>query len=312
MPRLRAAMRRFAAAGLALAALAGAPAASHAASLDVCDRAGEPSADQKDTMLRFAAVVKDELAASGRDVALIARSGIDLHRIGTRYSHAGVALKESANAPWSVRQLYYACDERKPRIFDQGMAGFLFGTDDVENGWISILLLPPEQGAPLAAAALDNAQALRVLGSTYSANAYPFSTQYQNCNQWVMELLAGAWGGLDADQPDARAQAQAWLAREGYAPVVVDVPFRPLMWLVPPFVKVLNNDDHPPSDLDEGRYSLSLPASIEAFVHARVPDATRTEICHAGRRVVVHQGWDEIAEGCVPGPDDRVIELAAD
>jgi hypothetical protein len=299
------------AAGLALAVLIGAPAAARAASLEFCDREGEPTTDQKDTMLRFAGIVKDELSASGRDVALISRSGIDLHRIGSRYSHAGVALKESGNGPWSVRQLYYACDERKPRIFDQGMAGFLFGTDDVESGWISLVLLPPADGAPLAAAALDNAQALRVLGSTYSANAYPFSTRYQNCNQWVMELLAEAWGGIDSADADARAQAQAWLAREGYAPTVVDVPFRPLMWIVP-FVHVLNNDDHPPSDLDGGRYTLSLPASIESFVHARLPAATRVEMCHAGRRVVVHQGWDEIAEGCVPGPGDRVIELAAD
>ena len=35
--------------------------------------------------------------------------------------------------------------------------------------------------------------ALALLGREYSANAYPFSPRYQNCNQWVAELLATAW-----------------------------------------------------------------------------------------------------------------------
>jgi hypothetical protein len=200
---------RAVAAGLALAALGLAPLAAHAASTRFCDRGADTTAGQKDTLLRFGALVKGELAASGRDVALIARSGIDLHRFGARYSHEGVALKASANGPWSVRQLYYACDEGKPRIFDQGMAGFLFGTDDPDAGWVSLVLLPSDDAAPLEIAARDDARALRVLGATYSANAYPFSTRYENCNQWVMELLAGAWGGLDPAGADARADAQS-------------------------------------------------------------------------------------------------------
>ena len=47
-------------------------------------------------------------------------------------------------------------------------------------------------------------------------------------------------------------------------------------------------------------------------MRAKVPGATRIEVCHAGRRVVVHQGWDEIAAGCVAGPNDQVIELTPD
>ena len=55
-----------------------------------------------------------------------------------------------------------------------------------------------------------------------------------------------------------------------------------------------------------------MPASIETFVQAKVPGATRVEICHAGRRVVVHRGWSDIPEGCVAGPDDQVVDLTAD
>jgi hypothetical protein len=31
------------------------------------------------------------------------------------------------------------------------------------------------------------------------------------------------------------------------------------------------------------------------------------EICHDDKQVVVHHGWDPVAPGCVPGPDDRVV-----
>ena len=49
------------------------------------------SATQQDRLLRFAAVVKDELERSGRSVALIARSGLDLSRFGVRYMAGAVA-----------------------------------------------------------------------------------------------------------------------------------------------------------------------------------------------------------------------------
>ena len=159
------------------------------------------SAEQKDKIFRFAGVIKAELERSGAGQALVARSGLDLGRFGIRYSHAGVSLKASPDTPWSVRQLYFACDEGRPLIFDQGLSAFLMGTDEPGLGYVSVLLLPAAEGALLERAALDNQQALALLGGEYSANAYPFSVGFQNCNQWVIELLAAAWGGSDATSP---------------------------------------------------------------------------------------------------------------
>ena len=99
--------------------LLGACSASLAGTLQFCDPPAKLSADQQDRLFRFAGIVKAALEASGQSLALVARSGLDLGRFGVRYSHAGLSIKGSTNAPWSVRQLYYACDERKPRIFDQ-------------------------------------------------------------------------------------------------------------------------------------------------------------------------------------------------
>jgi hypothetical protein len=292
--------------GLVLAACAAATQAA-SDSLRYCDGATRVSAAQQDRLLRFAAVVRGELESSGQSVALVSRSGLDLQRFGLRYSHAGVSLRASDNTPWSVRQLYYACHERRPRLFDQGLAGFVFGTDDPGTGYVSIVLLPRDAAASLEAAALDKARVLRLLAATYSANAYPYSLRYQNCNQWVAELLATAWGGL-ADAPDLRARAQAWLADQRYAPPPIEVGSHLLMF-AGAFVPWLAYDDHPQDDRYALRFRTSVPRAIEAFVRGRLPQAQRIELCHDDRQVVVRRGWQPLADGCVAEPGDRVVAL---
>ena len=264
------------------------------------------TAQQQDRVLRFAALVKGELDASGDTVALVSRSGMDLQRFGLRYSHAGITLK-AGDTPWSVRQLYYACDEGRPRLYDQGLSGFLFGSDDTTTGYVSIVLLPREQAAALERTARDNARALRLLAATYSANAYPFSLRYQNCNQWVMELLAAAWAPLP-DGDTLRAQAQHWLADSGYAPAAVDIGSHWLM-AIEPFIPLVHLDDHPEDDRFALKLRISLPTSIEAFVHAQWPQARRIELCHDAKQAVVREGWEAFAQGCEAAPGDRVVAL---
>lgn len=288
---------------VALATLA--PLAAVAGLPPLCDQPAALNAAQQARLLQVSATVKDVLERTGQRVALISRSGLDLDRLGLRYSHAGYALRGSADGPWSVRQLYYACNEGRPRLFDQGLSGFLFGTDDPARGAVSLVFLPPDAAEALERTALDTRQALALLGATYSANAYAWGQRYQNCNQWAVELFAAARGGLVAAD---RAAAQQWLRTQGYAPSVVDLGFAPLRWLSA-FSPWLHNDDHPADDLQQARYRVSMPASIEAFVHATVPGATRVEVCHAGARVVVHAGWTPIADGCVPGDGDTVVAL---
>ena len=219
--------------------------ACHAALPRYCDRPAELTAEQKDRLLRFGAIVKTELERSGHTLALVSRSGLDLTRFGLRYSHAGISLKASPNTPWSVRQLYYACDEQRPRLFDQGLSGFLLGTDDPGIGYVSIVFVPMPEATELERTALDNGRALQLLDTTYSANAYAYGLRYQNCNQWVMELLATAWGRLDDTEPP-RTRAQRWLADQGYTPTRIEVGNRALMW-AGAFVPWLHDDAFPAS-----------------------------------------------------------------
>ncbi|MDH4059826.1 MAG: DUF2145 domain-containing protein [Aquincola sp.] len=266
------------------------------------------SAVQQDRLLRVADILRRELDGSDHRVALIARSGLNLERLGIRYSHAGVSLKANADAPWAVRQLYYACEQGRPRLYDQGLAGFLFGTENPSVGFISVVLLPEAEGAALERAALDRPRALRLLAGRYSANAHAFSVAYQNCNQWLVELMASAWGGLDDDREDLRERAQHWLADQGYRPYPIELDSRWLMFAAG-FVPWVHTDDHPPDDLFAMRFRTSLPASIEAFARQHVPGARRIELCHDERQVVIRAGWDAFGDGCHASAGDRTMTL---
>jgi hypothetical protein len=287
---------------------------AHAALAAYCNEPTPLSAAQNDRLIRFGAIVKAELERSGASVALIARSGLDLSRFGQRYSHAGVSLKADPESPWAVRQLYFDCDERRPRLFDQGMGAFVLGGAEPALGYVTVLLLPPAPAAALESTALDNRQALALLGREYSANAYPFSLRYQNCNQWVAELLATAWGpggavgGVSGTAVDERERAQAWLRDEGYEATVFDVGWRALMW-AGAFIPWVHGDDHPAEDIEQKIYRVSMPASIEAFVKRKAPGAMRLEFCHTESQVVIRRGWEPITEGCQAGAQDTVITL---
>jgi len=272
-----------------------------------CERPRQITAAEQDRVLRFAGAIKAELEASGERVALIARAGVDLSRFGLLYSHTGVALKDNPGSPWGVRQLYYACDEARPRLFDQGMSGFALGADAPAHGHVSLLFLPREQAALLEQAALDKPLALSLLAGAYSANAYAFGTRYQNCNQWVAELLASAWGGLAAGS-QARAQSQDWLRAQGYAAGPVRIPSHLLMF-AGQFVPLVHVDDHPIEDIHALALQVSVPDAIADFVRRAAPGTRRVELCHDQDRIVVHRGWEALGEACRPLPGDEFIAL---
>lgn len=274
-----------------------------------CEREQDISAAQQDRVLRFAGVVRQELERSGGKVALISRAGVDLSRFDMLYSHAGVALRDDAGGAWAVRQLYYACDDARPHLFDQGISGFALGADAPSSGHVSLLFLPEADSASLERAARDKQLALALLAGKYSANAYAYGLDYQNCNQWVAELLAGAWGGVSGEGRQVRQQAQAWLRAQDYVAGPVRVPGHLIMF-AGQFVPLVHVDDHPLEDLHALSLQVSVPASIEAFVLRRAPQTRRVEICHDEGRIVVRRDGEPLGVACTPGPGDEVTVLA--
>lgn len=299
---------RWRVAGLLLAGvLAAGPVAAGSLVANFCGQTAALSAAQHDRLLRLAAIVRQVLDREAHGVALISRSGLDLSRFDVRYSHAGLALAEGAGSRWAVRQLYYDCEAAQPRLYDQGLAGFVAGLHAPERGFISLLLPPPAAAQPLAATALDRPRALRLLAARYSANAHAWSLRYQNCNQWLAELMATAEGALP-DGDDLRARAQAWLRTAGYEPAAVDAGSHAVMFAAG-FVPWVRLDDRPEDERHSLFFHVSLPQSLESFALKRWPATRRVALCLAGDQVVLRRDGPPLSEDCVPQPGDEVRPL---
>lgn len=279
----------------------------------LCQDSPPLTAAQQDRLLRVSARIQQTLQDSGAPLALVARAGTSLGRLGHRDSHAGFAWRAPEGpAPWQVRQLYFDCGSGRPRLFDQGLAGFLVGAQQPDRGFFTVWLLPAAAQAPLQAAVLDDRRALQLLHPHYSANSHAWSLQYQNCNQWVVEMLAVAWGRLplqDVPPLQARQSAQDWLRQAGYQPSVVVLPS--VAWrLAGLFIPYVRHDDHPEEDLLALRYRVSMPASIGAWVMQQAPDTRRVAFCHTDTRLVVRHGGPPLDDDCTPQPGDEVLPLA--
>lgn len=285
-----------------------------------CGPATDHSAEAQDQLMQLTQQVRRMLDATDATVAVVARSGTALGWLGHRWSHTGLALRDHPQGAWTVRQLYFDCEAGQSRLFDQGLAGFVTGVHPNQAAQLVLLVPPPEAAQPLARAALDDTQALALLGTAYSANAHAWDTRYQNCNQWVAELMATAWGGMQPPprQPTPRPLAQQLLRQQGYQPSTVQPPWPPLVALagLSPW---LHLNDHPPEDVATGQLRVSMPASIEAWLHARWPATRRVALCQQGHEVVVHPGWDEPAtavrpdthpDTCPALPGDERLTLA--
>lgn len=280
---------------------------SWAGSSAFCTDTTTPDAALQDRLIQVAAFIKAELDNSDHQAAIVARSGLALQRLGQRYSHAGVSLRHNPNAPWSVRQLYFACDEQRPRIFDQGLPGFVLGVHDADAGFVSVVLLPPQAEEPVVRTALDDTMALQLLSPHYSANAHAYSTLFQNCNQWLAELLATAWSppAYTADTDTARSHAQAWLRRQNYEATLLEVSWPPLLWLanLSPW---LHTRDHPDADLQAGKLRVSMPDGLSHFMRQRHPTAQRWEFCYTAHHMVMRRGWEALPATCTAAPGDTV------
>jgi hypothetical protein len=80
------------------------------------------------------------------------------------------------------------------------------------------------------------------------------------------------------------------------------------MWLAA-LLPWLHSDDHPPEDLAQSQFRVSMPQSIEAFLQARLPQATRVELCFSEHRVVLRRVWERFAPGCLATDQNETIRL---
>jgi hypothetical protein len=157
------------------------------------------------------------LTQSGADVVIIARAGQNLSEYGIRYSHLGFAYREGEGrtAVWRVVHKLNECGTAHASLYRQGLGEFFL--DDLWQYEAAVVVPAPRTQAHLRALLVDNAAVARLDTPAYSVVAYPWSSRYQQSNQWAIETLALA------EDPAAatRERAQAWLRLHGYEPTTL-------------------------------------------------------------------------------------------
>lgn len=167
--------------------------------------------------LGLAQATARRLDASGAEVVMLARAGQDLGKYGLQWSHLGLAYRDGS--AWRVLHKLNHCGSDRAQLYRQGLGDFFLDHPHrLEAGFV---VLAPALQARLAPLLRDAQAALQWHEPRYNMVAYPWSTQYQQSNQWAIETLAGAMDPLAAAeaQPQRRRErAQAWLRLADYRP----------------------------------------------------------------------------------------------
>jgi len=227
----------------------------------------EKAPDATNVMKAFELAQKSSRALdqSGAQVALIARVGQDLSQYHLRYSHMAFVWRPKKDAPWSVLHELNQCGTANSALFDEGL-GNLF-LDDMFAYQTLIVIPSPETQTRLAGMFAER-QMLKFHAPEYNMVAYPFSTQFQNSNQWLLETLSAAMAHVA--RITNRSEAQAWLKLAAYQPTTLDIPM--VKRLGADFFRAnVSFNDHPLGQRMAGQIDTVTVESVVNFVVRREP-----------------------------------------
>jgi hypothetical protein len=158
------------------------------------------------------------LDQSGEKIALIGRVGSDLSKHKLRYSHMGTVWRDHPKGRWIVVHMLNHCGTATSALYDEGLGNFF---NDDPFAYETIVVFPGAEYQDRLIRMLGTALPASLYHPAYNMVAYPWSTKYQNSNQWLAEVLGAAWA------PEAtvfnRAQAQASLKQLGYQPSLLRI-----------------------------------------------------------------------------------------
>ncbi|MDC8759065.1 DUF2145 domain-containing protein [Janthinobacterium fluminis] len=246
---------------LALPALLLALAAPAQAGRPCEPKAGDPAIVVKSLDLAYKA--RQALDASGAQVALIARAGQDLSKYNLRYSHMALAWRDHPAGRWVVVHELNDCGSAESALFNEGLGNFFL--DDIFEYKTSILVPNAATQAALARL-LASDTPRRLHGAHYNMLAYPYSTKYQNSNQWVLETYAAA--SAAQGKIENRDEAQAWLKKAGYAPITLHIPATTRLG-ARMFRANIAFDDHPFDRRMAGQIDTVTVDSMQQFIKRR-------------------------------------------
>lgn len=249
---------------LLLAVLAGPAAAGTACSEKL------PTPESVRKALSLGLKTRATLDASGASVAIIGRIGSDLSEYGLRYSHAAFVWRDHPSGRWRVVHMLNQCGTPNSDLFAEGLGNFFLDDPLIYE---ALLVIPSTELQARITRALGTALPRRLYESKYSLIANPWATQYQNSNQWLLEVTAASLSDAAAA---SRTDAQRWLRTQGYAPSVLVLP--PLKRLgARLFAANTRFDDHTNEEWSSSRYNVVSVESVERFVR-RIDTGARSVV----------------------------------
>jgi hypothetical protein len=230
--------------------------------------------------LDFALETRTRLEQTNAEVVFIGRAGQDLSRWGLRYSHLGLAWRDHPKGRWMVVHQLNLCGTARSEVFDEGLGNFFL--DDLWK-MEAVVLVPGEATQRALVGALTARDHLALHQPHYSMVAYPYSTRYQNSNQWALEVLANALvqerdarGSAPGREP-GRERAQAYLRGAGFE--ATELKLDTLTRLGARLSRAnVAFDDHPGQLRWNGRIHTVTVDAVLRFIQQREQDASRFEI----------------------------------
>lgn len=153
---------------------------------------------EPEQIVRLAKKVETTLAESGARVALVARVGRPREKLpeGIRFTHVAFAvyskiqLDNGKTVPgYAVYNLYQRDDQKNVSDLIQDYPiDFFAGSQELEAG---IVLLSPKLQKRLLQVITSEAYS-SMHNPRYSCISNPFTTAYQNCTEFVLDVLFGA------------------------------------------------------------------------------------------------------------------------
>ena len=206
----------------------------------------------------MAVKLRQALDESGAKVALVGRVGSDISEHGLRYTHVGYVQRDHPKGRWMFVHLLNECGSNHSGIYDEGFIKFFL--DDL-FAYDAVIAVPTADLQDRLDAALNGPSVARMHSPNYSMIAYPFSTKYQNSNQWVLELLAAA----RANGSVTRQSVQDDLRDSSYVADTIGISgFKRLGAAL--FRANVQFDDHPEEEAENARYSIVTVRSILRYL----------------------------------------------
>lgn len=223
--------------------------------------------------LMAAQAVVERLDREHATSGLIARVGKDLSKYGLKYSHVAFFRRDPQSGQWRIFHLLNECGTQHMDLWEQGIGNFFA---DSLFRYDALILIPSQETQARIGHWLDSAKSMRkVFGNTYNMLAYPFSTQYQNSNQWVLEALANIL--LDASATPSREKAQQWLREKDYRPSTIELGAI-ARFAAKTFKGNIAFDDHPRDRRGAGHIDVVTVDSVASFIATALPEFRKIEV----------------------------------